>query len=107
MEIRIFQQSFGSHLPDESFVHINVNFLSLVSKFFQLEWLTMFSDMNKAKNNIIRKKVEMKLRFFLKNLFTSIFTVVTTLNSVVQKLISSNQWLNFNPFFFLLFKSIL
>ena len=37
------------HLPDKSFVHINVNFLSLVSKFFQLEWLTMFSDMNKAK----------------------------------------------------------
>ena len=68
----------------------------------------MFSDMNKAKNNIYKKKSgnEIKIFFFL-NLFTSIFTVVTTLDSVVQKLISSNQWLNFNPFFFLLFKSIL
>ena len=43
------QQTFGSHLPDNSFVHININFLSLVSKLFQLEWLTMFSDVNKAK----------------------------------------------------------
>lgn len=65
----------------------------------------MFSDMNKAKNNIIRKKEEMKLRFFFLNLFTSIFTVVTTLDSVVQKLISSNQWLNFNPFFFFCLKA--
>lgn len=47
----------------------------------------------------------MKLRFFFLNLFTSIFTVVTTLDSVVQKLISSNQWLNFNSVFFFCLKA--
>ena len=53
------KQSFGGHLPDESFVHINVNFLSLVSKFFQLEWLTMFSDMNKAKGKESGNEIKM------------------------------------------------